>query len=261
LQIQDPLKDFRGGLKALQIQDPMKDLREGLRALQIQDPLKDFREGVRALQAENPLKVIRAVLSGISYGLELQQVSPDAVPVDESDGFATGVDAEDVAASLDRLATHVRDDPSNVAGALAAVIAEIRGLKDTRLQRVIYLLIIPLLIGLCSSLVQPIIASYVERHFGLDDKKVVPAVEYLVGQAVTQPRDLERVRIVRAPGAQVRSGRKGRSTTVASLRPGHVVFVLQKRGRWTLVGFSDEERNAQGYGWVRSKRLKPISLR
>lgn len=267
-QRQDPLKEYREAMKEIQLHDPMKEIRDAMKALQLQDPLKEYREAMKATQSS-----IRTISDGLkALGIEdiLKTISQQEWPLAHAsvDGGITvnadhsvTLDSATLSSSeIQQIANEIADRTFNqsyerIEHVIATLVAEIRALKNPPLEKLLSLLVYPIVVALIFSIVNPIMDFYVKESLGAEKREVEKKIKKYVLASTKDSAALDSYRLVSRKVLDVRANPSATSPPIGRLCFGQVVLLIEKRKDWSLVAWSDDETEVAIQGWVFSRYL------
>jgi hypothetical protein len=140
-------------------------------------------------------------------------------------------------------------------GFVDQIVEAIRDSRDTKLQKALWYLAVPLLIGLFLLALEPYAKKLLETPQKQQSAKgVKKAARQAVGRDAREL--LETFRFVRATQLTVRATPRARAPAIGQLRFGQVVRVLEKTRDFTLVEWKSDDGKAEVQGWVFSRYLQ-----
>lgn len=285
IQLHDPMKEAREAMKALQLQYPMKEYLKAMKAIQLHDPMKEAREAMKALQLQGSMKEYLEAMKAIqiqsstwevndafkSLGLEgiLKTISSQEWPlaytpldggIDVNSDNTVTIDSTTLSCvDIQQIANEIADKTFNRSSeqlgyAITTLVAEIRALKNPALERIISLLVYPIIVALIFSIVNPIADFYIKDSLSaekLELKKIKKHILAATENVVT----LDSYRLVSREFLDARANPSARSQAFRRLYRGQVVVLIEKRKDWSLVAWSDDESEVAVQGWVFSRYL------
>ena len=267
-QLQDPLKEYREAMKAIQLHDPMKEIRDAMKALQLQDPLKEYREAMKAAQSS-----MRTISDGLkALGIEgiLKTISQQEWPLAHASvegGITVNADhsvtfdsATLSSSEIQQIANEIADRTFNqsyerIEYVIASLVAEIRALKNPPLEKLLSLLVYPIVVALIFSIVNPITDFYIKEFLGAEKREVEKKIKKHVLASTKDSAALDSYRLVSRKILDVRANPSATSPPIGRLCFGQVVLLIEKRKDWSLVAWSDDETEVAIQGWVFSRYL------
>lgn len=286
LQLQDPMKEYREAMKSLQLQDPMKEYREAMKSLQLQDPLKEAREAMKALQLHDPIKEFREAMKATQFHSSMREVnaafkalgienilktisreewplahaSPDSGITVNSDNTVTLDSATLTCSEIQRIANEIADRTLSRSGeqlefAITTLVAEIRALKNPALERILSLLVYPIIVALIFSIVNPVTDFYIKESLTAEKREIEKKIKKHVLAATKDTATLDSYRLVSRKFLDVRANPSATSQPHGRLHFGQVVVLIEKRKDWSLIAWSDDENEVAVQGWVFSRYL------
>jgi hypothetical protein len=270
LQLQDPLKEYREVMKAMQLHNPMKEVREAMKALQLQDPLKEFRESMKATQFHSSMQAVNSALKALCLENILRTTSQQEWPLAHArvDGGIT-VNADNTVTldsttlsctEIQQIANEISDRTFNrssekIEYAITTLVAEIRALKNPALEKVLLLLVYPIIVALIFSIVNPITDFYIKESLNAEKREVEKKIKKHVLSATKDSATLNSFRLVSRKSLDVRVNPSATSPTLGRLYFGQVVVLIEKQKDWSLVAWSDDDNEVAVQGWVFSRYL------
>ena len=186
-QLQDPLKEYREAMKAIQLHDPMKEVREAMKALQLQDPLKEYREAMKATQFHSSMLAANTALKALGFENILKTISQQEWPLAHAavDGGIT-VNADNTVtldsttlscSEIQRIANEIADrtfdrSSEQIEYVITKLVAEIRALKNPALEKILSLLVYPIIVALIFTIVNPITDFYIKESLNAEKREV-----------------------------------------------------------------------------------------
>jgi len=140
------------------------------------------------------------------------------------------------------------------------LISEIKKVKDTCLQKIIWSFICPLIILLISLAIAPHIQDISKNVFSVNKAKVTKFIEREIPKTLSDKNVLYDLRFVIADVLNVRIRDYQRSDLIGTLYFGSIVRVIQKKTNWTLIVWKDEDNDLVIQGWVFSRYLKKFKI-
>lgn len=286
LQLQDPMKEYREAMKALQLQAPMKEYREAMKSLQLQDPMKEAREAMKALQLHDPIKEFREAMKATQLHCSMQEVneafkalgienilktisrqewplayaSPDVSITVNSNNTVTLDSTTLTCSEIQQIANDIADrtlsrSANQLEFAITMLVAEIRALKNPALERILSLLVYPIIVALIFSIVNPITDFYIKESLTAEKREIEKKIKKHVLAATKDSAALDSYRLVTRTYLDVRANPSATSQPLGRLHFGQVVVLIEKRKDWSLVAWSDDENEVAVQGWVFSRYL------
>lgn len=270
LQLQDPLKEYREAMKAIQLNDPMKEVREAMKALQLQDPLKEYREAMKATQFHGSIQAANSALKALGLENILKTMSQQEWPLAHAgvDG-GISVNADNTVtlnsttlscSEIQQIANEIADRTFNrsseqIEYVITKLVAEIRALKNPALEKILSLLVYPIIVALIFSIVNPITDYYIKESLNAEKREVEKKIKKHVLSATEDSTTLNSFRLVSRKFLDVRVNPSATSPTLGRLYFGQVVVLIEKRKDWSLVAWSDDDNQLAVQGWVFSRYL------
>ncbi|NQT56949.1 MAG: SH3 domain-containing protein [Desulfobacteraceae bacterium] len=140
------------------------------------------------------------------------------------------------------------------------LLSEIKKVKDTCLQKIIWSFICPLIILLISLAIAPHIQDISKNVFSVNKAKVTKFIEREIPKTLSDKNVLYDLRFVIADVLNVRIRDYQRSDLIGTLYFGSIVRVIQKKTNWTLIVWKDEDNDLVIQGWVFSRYLKKFKI-
>lgn len=270
IQLHDPMKEYREAMKAIQLRDPMKEAREAMKALQLHDPMKEFREAIKATQLHSAMRETNDAFKALGLESILKTISRQEWPLAYAslDGGITvnsdntfTLDSTTLSCSeIQQIANEIADKTFNrsseqLGDAITTLVAEIRALKNPALEKILSLLVYPIIVALIFSIVNPITDFYIKESLNVEKREIEKKIKKHVLAATEDRATLDSYRLVSRQFLDVRANPSARSPTLGRLYFGQVVALIEKRKDWSLVAWSDDENGVAVQGWVFSRYL------
>ena len=269
LQLQDPMKEYREAMKAIQLHDPMKEAREAMKALQLQDPMKEYREAMKAIQIHSSMRKENDAFKSLCLESILKSISRQEwplayTPLDggiavNSDNTVT-IDSTTLSCvDIQQIANEIADKTFNRSSeqlgyAITTLVAEIRALKNPALERILSLLVYPIIVALIFSIVNPIADFYIKESLSAEKSELKKIKKHVLA-ATENVAPLDSYRLVSRKFLDARAYPSARSPALGRFYWGQVVVLIEKRKNWSLVAWSDDENEVAVQGWVFSRYL------
>ena len=144
-----------------------------------------------------------------------------------------------------------------VQDAIDQIIQAIQAAKEPLHQRLLFAVLVPVLIAIVSTFVNPMGDFYVKKW--LEDTPKQEATKYVKNAAretVGDIRLLKDFRFVSTESLALKNAPKAKALTVGQLRFGQTVRVIEKERDFTLVSWQSEDGKIELQGWVFSRYLK-----
>lgn len=144
-----------------------------------------------------------------------------------------------------------------VQDAIDQIIQAIQAAKEPLHQRLLFAVLVPVLIAIVCTFVNPIGDFYVKKW--LEDTPKQEATKYVKNAAretVGDIRLLKDFRFVSTESLALKNAPKAKALTVGQLRFGQTVRVIEKERDFTLVSWQSEDGKIELQGWVFSRYLK-----
>ncbi len=120
-------------------------------------------------------------------------------------------------------------------------------------------LIKDLLVGLLFFVAGTMVSQYqVQTDSTARPREVVREVRIYIRQLPVKPFDINERRIVARRKLVARSRPRRKSQRVGRIKLGTIVTLLEKRGKWAHVSWTDVDTNEKLEGWIAAKNLKRI---
>lgn len=152
---------------------------------------------------------------------------------------------------------HEAAEQATPEAALQQILAAIAQTSEPKLQKVLWLIVVPMVFLLLNAFLAPIGDFYVKKS--LEEKPrqdAHKAVKQAASDTVGDLRLLSDHRYVAAKSLMVRSSASARSPAIGRLHFGQAVHVLQKTKDFTLVSWTSPDHASSVQGWVFSRYLK-----
>jgi hypothetical protein len=210
---------------------------------------------------QEPLSVssARAFLESMAKASEpfgARRLLEDASQLSASD------EAREDAANLVRGITEGVSNALTAQEAVDQIVQAIQATKEPLHQKLLYIILVPLLIAIVFAFVNPIADSYVKKWMegaskqGTPKQEATKQVRAIAREAVGDVRLLNSFRFVSAQSLALKSGPRANARVVGQLMFGQLVRVLEKERNFTLVVWSSEDGEVELQGWVFSRYLK-----
>lgn len=267
LRAHDPLRQLRESMTTARLLDPLKDLRESIATLRAHDPLKEIRESVLALQLNQGARALGPqtvfnIISPDKWPLAYEELAKSFTSKSDT---AVAVDSTTVTyAEIQRAASGIADRVLGEAASLDLeqllnlLIAEVRGLKNSPLQKILTWLVFPLIVTFLMAVVAPVADFYIKERLNADKRGIEKQFKRQVVESVGPSERLKRFRYVSADVLNVRIKPSTKAPRIAQLHFGQVVFLIMKDRNWSLIQWSSQEDDVRLQGWVFSTYLRPF---
>lgn len=141
------------------------------------------------------------------------------------------------------------------------IIEAIRANRDPIQQKLLWFILVPMLMALLFSLLNPVMDFYVKKRLeeASSRQEANKVVKQQVREAVPDLRMLVDYRFVSMPTGKVlvvRASAGARAPRVGELRTGQVVHVVERSDAFTLVEWRSEDGTAAVRGWVFARYLE-----
>ena len=152
--------------------------------------------------------------------------------------------------------------------AVETIVSAIAGTKDSLQQRILWLLLAPLLVVLIGCIfggfINPVLDIFVRKQLEpkSSQQEVKKAVHAEARKFDHLPGALDGLRFVNLPAANVivvRATARANGIKLAQLHGGNVVMVLEQRKAFTLVHWKDKDSEVEVTGWVFSRYLHELN--
>jgi len=270
LQFHDPMKELREAMKAAQLHDPMKEALEAMKALQFHDPMKELREVMKAAQLHSSMRDVQVAFKTLGLENILKAISRQEWPlayapldgdiVVNSDNTVTLNSTTLSCTEIQQIANEIADKTFNrsseqLENAITRLVAEIRALKNPALERILSLLVYPIIVALIFSIVNPITDFYIKESLSAEKREIEKKIKKHVLATTENVAQLNSYRLVSRKFLDVRVNPSARSPALGRLYWGQVVVLIEKRKDWSLVAWSDDENSVAVQGWIFSRYL------
>ncbi len=219
-----------------------------------QDPFEDIRKSLLGYQAPFQRLTEKALVDSIAKsGFHASLKSTDFSAVWQE------LDAKlkaQASVAMRTIAHEAAEQPTPEA-ALEQILAAITQTREPKLQKVLWLIVVPMVFLLLNAFLAPIGDFYVKRL--LEEKprqEAHKAVKQAASDTVGDLRLLNDYRYVATNSLMVRSSASARSPVLGQLHFGQTVHVLQKDKDFTLVSWTSPDHTSSVQGWVFSRYLK-----
>ncbi|MBV1774531.1 SH3 domain-containing protein [Burkholderiaceae bacterium DAT-1] len=274
LVMHDPLSEYRRIYDKYNVLDPIQELRDGLRSLHILDPLKEYRDALEASRVLSDFSGMNSTFKSLgiesiikyatreewsaiySYFDDKVELGPDNTI---SLGSATFSCAE-IQRIADEIADKIFSDSSErIEQVLERLIAEVKALKSPVLEKILTLFVFPIIMTFAFSFINSGVDYYVKNYLTAPPREVEKKIKKHVISEVEDRAVLEKFRLVSGKAINVRLNPSANSPVVGQFQLGQVVALMEKRGDWSLVAWSDDGGGVVVRGWVFSRYLKKFN--
>lgn len=218
------------------------------------DPFEDIRKSLLAHQAPFQALTEKALIDSIAKsGFHASLKSTDFSAVWQE------LDAQlkAQASQAMRTITHEAAEQPTPEAALQQILAAIAQTSEPKLQKVLWLIVVPMVFLLLNVVLAPIGDFYVKKS--LEEKprqEAHKAVKQAASDTVGDLRLLSDYRYVATQSLMIRSSASAKSPVMGQLHFGQTVHVLQKNKDFTLVSWTSPDHASSVQGWVFSRYLK-----
>lgn len=216
----------------------------------------DVLDSIEKLQTgfKLPAEVSR-VLATLDHAAR-ESASLTVEPADRVDT----IQREQAAARFEALVQETAEAPTAIVQ-LETIIAAIKATQDTPLQKVLWFILIPMLMALLWSMVNPVMDFYIKKRLeeASSRQEANKVVKEQVREAMPDAAMRRDYRFVSMPAGKVltvRASAGARAARVGELRTGQVVHVVERAGAFTLVEWRSDDGSAAVKGWVFSRYLE-----
>ncbi len=133
--------------------------------------------------------------------------------------------------------------------------SEIKKIKDTCLQKILWHILVPLLLAIINILANNYYhdsSVFISRH----KNEIIKIIDQEIQKNVVDKTALKDYRLITANVLFVRKSNYQRSELIGQLYLGSIVRVIQKKKDWTLIVWEDKDNDLIIRGWVFSRYLK-----
>lgn len=215
---------------------------------------RPFQEVQRALEQFQGSISSRAAAS-LLRSFESASFNEALRELDASGPFDFNVDVRPQAEQSVREMVSEASGQSTPEALLSEILEAIKKIPDSRLQKVVCVVFIPLLLMLISVALAPVSDFYIKKWLEGPKQEAKKQVVEAASAAIGDLRILAEHRFVTAKTLVVRLNPSSRSPAVADLHFGQTVRVLRKQKDFTLVLWTGPGGNEQIQGWVYSRYL------
>ena len=284
-QTSSPMQELYDSIHNQQYSDPLKEFRESMSVYQASNPIRDFTESMQAYEYPDPMKELRESLFSHRFNLTtselensvfslVESIAPESLPTAyeldtdlkaNSDGSISIGENSIAYEELQEIVTNVVSnsiDTNNpqLENEVTRLLNEIRSLKEPFIQKLLVMLIFPIIVGLVLSIINPITDHYIKEYLSNGEKRAITSkVKKTINSSIKDKSLLSSYRIVTANILNVRKSASRKSTIVGKLYFSDAVQVLQKDRNWTLIQYQDMENTYLIKGWVFTRYLKTIN--
>lgn len=218
------------------------------------DPFEDVRKSLQGYQAPFLGLTERALLDSLTktdFHARLKDTDFSSVWDDLDDQL------KERASDAVQTITSNASDQATPEAALQQILDAIAKTGDSKLQKLLWLIAVPMIFLLLNTVVAPIGDFYVKKWLdGTPRQEANKAVKQAAADVVGDLRSLSDYRFVGAKILILRSSPSARSPALGELHFGQTVHVVQKGNDFTLVKWSSMDGTATIQGWVFSRYLK-----
>ncbi|KQP15568.1 hypothetical protein ASF45_28650 [Pseudorhodoferax sp. Leaf265] len=218
------------------------------------DPYKDITASLARFNEHLGVSSARALLESMAlasapYGL--LSLLEDAAHLPESD------EVREEALQLVQGVTDVVSKAYTAQEAVDRIIQVILATKEPQSQRLLFAILVPVLMAIVFSFVNPVADFYVKKWLeGTPKQEAVKQVKEAAREAVGDVRLLSNYRFVNVQRLDLRSGPKAKAPVIGQLRFSQTVRILEKDRDFTLVAWRSEDGKVELQGWVFSRYLR-----
>lgn len=286
--ISEELKALRGSLGAWKgLLEPLSEYRESLSFISdfanqaiyqesiaawrgISEPMTSVKDMILGNSPKNYASAIGSIASEFERSSGLSYLKSIALDISHDlkvndDGYISVASRQIAVQELHDLSQQIIGDASlgnsaSLEDSINNLISEIRVQKDPLIQKILIWLLYPIIVGVILSIVNPISEHYVSLYLKYDKKLQEKKLKNMAKNVVSDVDALRSIRYVAADRLNVRAAPSQKSESMAILKFGYAVIVLERKKDWTLVEWRDIENNTSTQGWVFSRYLKKFSL-
>jgi hypothetical protein len=260
-------------MNPLRFDNPFNQLSEAARALLGQDsPITQLQKSINAISCYDSTRSIQQAVETLGLDKIIDAVSQERWPeafrnygndfVLTADGAIT-VDAktftyEEIRNVLTHLLEKADDAPNQFDKAITSLIAEIRTLKDSSIQKIVTLFLYPLIVGLLLTILHPFSELFIKQAL-INRREITKDIKKQAIQTVGNIDQLKIYRIIKSERLNIRSEPSSKAPILGTLTFGQVVLLLEKDKNWSLVAWSDENNRLKLQGWVFSRYLEKFN--
>ena len=263
----DPLKNYQDSMlkirETMKLISPTESFNDALKAINFGDQFGKLHQQIKELQStinadsfENLIKEVQAINSqaGITqFGIE-PLVNPNGTLSFSNDSVSL-TSLQDVVEKV--ISNAVQDQSENIVQAFERLTTEVKSLKDTKTQKILIQLILPIVMYIILACFNPYADYHVKNYLNKTEKKQISKqINKAVVNHVHSREILEAFRYISADVLNVRQSKKINGKLLGYLYFGQLVEVMEKQKNWTKVKWVDETGENSIEGWVFTRYLK-----
>lgn len=267
----EPLSEYRESLSFISDFANQAIYQESIAAWRgISEPMASVKEMILGHSPKNYASAIDSIASEFERSSGLNYLKSIALDISHDlkandDGYISVASRKIAVQELHALSQQIIGDASlgnsaSLEDSINNLISEIRVQKDPLIQKILIWLLYPIIVGVILSIVNPISEHYVSSYLKYDKKLQEKKLKNMAKNVVSDVDALRSIRYVAADRLNVRAAPSQRSESMAILKFGYAVIVLERKKDWTLVEWRDIDNNTSIQGWVFSRYLKKFSL-
>jgi Bacterial SH3 domain len=147
----------------------------------------------------------------------------------------------------------------NIEENIENILNEIQNIKDSNDQKLFYLVLVPFIIALMFSIINPITQYYVNDYFAKDKRVVKKEINQKIIKSVINIDDIKFFRYINCKVLLIRDKPNSKSPNIGRLYFGQAVHLIEKNKDWSLVSWSDGDNSVMLKGWVFTRYLSKFN--
>ncbi|CAG9164191.1 SH3 domain-containing protein [Cupriavidus pampae] len=176
--------------------------------------------------------------------------------VDLVDGEADSGLRQRAASAIQAITADAEAQPS-LQAAVDQIIAAIKATKEPAVQKVLWLVLLPLFFMLLGAFLTPYADFHIKQLLEAKSKQgATKVVKEAAREAIGDVSVLRDYRFIGTKLLIVRSAPSARAPQLGQLRFGYLVRILQRNGDFTLISWRNTDSNVEIQGWVFSRYLR-----
>lgn len=283
-RVQSYFEDAHKQLKVLQ--EPAKQIKEALKLLHRNNIQKDILENFRTFQKQlslvenyrvwvDPLDKIRNDLQKSSIQPAFQQIQEQLREAIASRPWQVEIDLQlellgkqsqipsDKAQENQQINSVINDvvdraisqSNNQLESFLAALSVEFSNVKDKPSQEIFAKYVYPLILAIIFSIINPASDYFVKNELTRSERETKKEIKADVASAVNDANKLADFRFISRKSLEIHQNPGVKSPTLSSLKFGQAVVLIEKKGAWSLIIWSDQSNQVSVKGWVLSRYL------
>jgi hypothetical protein len=247
--------NFAKAIQSAQLNDATSKMLGSIRAHSILASELSSREVPQTLGFENILKALSKQAWPLAYApldSDLVINADNTVTLN-----ASTLSYQEIVNAANEIANkaHVRQS-ERLDQAITKLVTEIRALQNPVLERILTVLIFPIIVAFIFSFINPIADFYIKENLGAQKRELEKQIRKHVLSSSENFVQIDSYRLVTRSSLDVQAKPSAKSPTLGRVYWGNVVLLIEKRGDWSLVAWADDENDVAIQGWVYSRYLK-----